>query len=76
MEISFCSDSRRPPANIPLVENDAEASCDVNSDENDGYYRSDDQLINLSVSADTGLRASCLHQDNDDLDFRPALTFT
>lgn len=48
MEISFCSDSRRPPANIPLVENDAEASGDVNSDENDGYYRSGDRLIHLS----------------------------
>lgn len=69
MEISFCSDSRRPPANIPLVENDAEASGEVNSDENDGHYHSDNQLINLSVSADTGLRASCLLQDNDDLLF-------
>lgn len=58
MEISFCSDSRRPPANIPLVENDAEASGDVNSDENDGYYRSGDRLIHLSASADTGLRLS------------------
>lgn len=55
MEISFCSDSRRPPANIPLVENDAEASGDVNSDENDGYYRSGDRLIHLSDRSEVQL---------------------
>lgn len=70
MEISFCSDSRRPPANIPLVENEAEASCDVNSDDSDGYDQTISWLISpLLLVVHTGLRTSCLHQDNHDLAF-------